>query len=165
MWYTVVMGKTIGTAIIEILLIGAHPSRALNSLTNEVLQKRVKPNSLYTALDRLEKQRFINLNNNTWHVTHAGRNWYSKKKERWTPDFLDSPFQRQSKKDLLVIFDIPEKYKHKREWLREQLKIFGYEMIQRSVWVGPSPLPHSFMNVIHELKIDTHVRKFKIRSN
>ncbi len=39
----------------------------------------------------------------------------------------------------IVLFDIPEDAKIKREVLRGKLKELGFTMIQRSVWVIPYP--------------------------
>lgn len=43
------------------------------------------------------------------------------------------------KKWRIVIFDIPEKHKRTREIFRENLKMMGFYMLQRSVWVHPYP--------------------------
>jgi CRISPR-associated endonuclease Cas2 len=37
----------------------------------------------------------------------------------------------------LVVFDIAEVERVKRNWLRDRLKIFGFAMLQKSVWVSP----------------------------
>jgi len=39
----------------------------------------------------------------------------------------------------IILFDIPEKTKLKRETLRGKLKELGFTMIQKSVWVTPCP--------------------------
>ncbi len=48
--------------------------------------------------------------------------------------------------DTIVMFDIPSNKRSERDWLRYQLKGFNYSMIQKGVWVGPSPLPKEFIN-------------------
>ncbi len=60
------------------------------------------------------------------------------------------------------MYDIPEDKKAEREWFRFHLKKFGYEMIQRSVWVGPSPLPKDFLDYLGEIKLKSHVKTFKL---
>jgi len=32
-------------------------------------------------------------------------------------------------------------------------KTIGYEMIQKSVWVGPSPLPKDFLDYVKEINL------------
>lgn len=39
----------------------------------------------------------------------------------------------------IVMFDIPEKYRAKRDELRSFLKRIGFERLQQSVWVNPYP--------------------------
>ena len=60
------------------------------------------------------------------------------------------------------MFDILETKKAEREWLRWHLKKFNYLMIQKSVWVGPSPLPKEFLVFINELKINDGFKSFKL---
>src|SRR3989344_2635589 len=56
-----------------------------------------------------------------------------------------SSFHKDAPKNLLLIYDIPEGRKKERDWFRRQLKNFDFVMIQRSVWVGPSPQPTDFL--------------------
>ncbi len=39
----------------------------------------------------------------------------------------------------IVIFDIPEKHRRMREIFRDHLKMMGFYMLQKSVWVHPYP--------------------------
>lgn len=77
---------------------------------------------------------------------------------------FDSPFSKNQKKDLIVLFDIPENKKGEREWFRKQLREFGYEMIQKSVWLGPSPLPKEFVEYVKQVGLKDSVRTFKLAS-
>ncbi len=65
-------------------------------------------------------------------------------------------------KDLLIIYDIPEIQRSEREWFRRHLKDFHFIMIQKSVWVGPSPLPADFLNYLKEIKIGDNFKTFKL---
>jgi|SRR3990167_3840852 len=79
----------------------------------------------------------------------------------YSPTFC-SPFKSDSPKNLLLIYDIPSDKNVERDWFRRQLQRFGYIMIQRSVWVGPSPLPKEFLKYIKELSIEKNFRTFKL---
>lgn len=57
----------------------------------------------------------------------------------------------------LVVYDIPEVEKRKREWLRSALVSCGYSHLQRSVWLGYCPLPEKFIRKIHELGLRSKV--------
>ena len=52
-----------------------------------------------------------------------------------------SPFKKDTPKTLIVMYDIPHAKKKERDWFRRHLIKFNYHMIQKSVWVGPAPLP------------------------
>ena len=60
------------------------------------------------------------------------------------------------------MYDIPEDKKKERDWFRRHLAKFGYAMIQRSVWVGPSPLPEDFVSYIKELGLKDKLKVFKV---
>ena len=75
---------------------------------------------------------------------------------------FDSPFSKKDPKNLIVIYDIPESMKKERNWFRRQLKSFGYEMIQRSVWVGPSPLPKEFKIYVKMIGLKNKLKTFKL---
>ncbi len=62
-------------------------------------------------------------------------------------------------KNLLVVYDIPHAKKKERDWFRRQLKKLDFIMIQKSVWVGPSPLPANFLTYIKMIGLE---KEFKI---
>jgi len=64
---------------------------------------------------------------------------------------------------VMVLFDIPEKKRKIRNWLRTQLKMWDFEMIQQSVWLGRGPLPKEFSARLHDLGVGECVKVFPIR--
>ncbi len=56
----------------------------------------------------------------------------------------------------LVIFDIPEKYRHLRDLFRSFLKIMGFYQLQKSVWVHPYPCfdEIEFLRQIYHVEIN-----------
>lgn len=73
-----------------------------------------------------------------------------------------SPFKKNSPKNLIVMYDIPDRQRKERDWFRRHLVKFGYTMIQKSVWVGPSPLPKDFLDYLKEIKIGDDFKTFKL---
>ena len=73
-----------------------------------------------------------------------------------------SPFKKDAPKNLIVMYDIPDTLKKERDWFRRHLIKFEYIMIQKSVWVGPSPLPKNFLNYLKEIKIGDNFKTFKL---
>jgi len=117
-------------------------------------------NSLKISIARLRKHGFIKKDLKGWYLTKEGRK-YAKKKFDSLKQFK-SPFGKSTPKDLLLIFDVPEVEKGEREWLRLHLKKFGYIMIQKSVWVGPSPLPKEFLEYLKTIGMKTMIKTFKL---
>lgn len=71
-------------------------------------------------------------------------------------------FKKNAPKNLIVMYDIPDNLKKERDWFRRHLIKFGYIMIQKSVWVGPSPLPKDFLVYVKEIKIGDSFKTFKL---
>ena len=63
---------------------------------------------------------------------------------------------------IIVIFDIPERERRKRAWLRLALKNIGLKLIQRSVWMGKVQIPKEFLDDIRELHLVNFVEIFEI---
>ncbi len=71
-------------------------------------------------------------------------------------------FGENAPRNLIVMYDIPHSLKKERDWFRRHLIKFGYIMIQKSVWVGPSPLPKDFLDYLREIKIGDNFKTFKL---
>lgn len=119
-----------------------------------------KDHSVQTTLSRLHKKGFVRNISGEWSITKSGKE-YLKQSESILRQF-NSSFKKDSPRNLLLIFDIPESKKSEREWFRHHLKKFNYVMIQKSVWVGPSPLPKEFLDYIKEIKLSDSIETFKL---
>ncbi len=86
----------------------------------------------------------------------------NKSKNRIYHDSFSSSFSKDSIKNLVVMYDIPHKKKKERDWFRRHLKKFNYEMIQKSVWVGPSPLPKDFLEYVKSIGLLSQLKSFKL---
>ncbi len=147
--------------ILELLLKPTHyykgvPISALGLPALFPYKKQSISNSIY----RLKQQGYISYERDCIILLPKGRKYVENKKARLMT--FDSPFKKGASKDLLVMFDIPEDMKAEREWFRFQLRLYGYKMIQRSVWVGPSPLPKEFLDYVKSLKLKDCIKTFKL---
>ena len=122
--------------------------------------KTFSQNSISGTFSRLKKDGFIENIDDNLRLTLKGQK-YIRKKINSLKQFY-CKFDKDAPKNLIVMFDILETKKAEREWLRWHLKKFNYLMIQKSVWVGPSPLPKEFLDYIKEIKIKDGFKTFKL---
>jgi len=119
-----------------------------------------KTKSLQNSVYQLRDGKYIEKGSNGWNLTNKGKMYY--KDRLYKLQQFTSPFEKKAPKNLILIYDIPEEKKREREWFRTQLKKFEYKMIQRSVWVGPSPLPRDFSNYLKKINIKKQIKTFKL---
>ena len=82
-------------------------------------------------------------------------------KSKSLPD--NGRYKTESDDELkIIIFDIPEEERQKRDWLRSVLKNLKFSMLQKSVWVGKGKLPKEFINDLSKYKIISYVDIFAI---
>ncbi len=122
--------------------------------------KEHHPQSIRNTVSKLHSQNLILYSGSSMKITKNGKN-YLKRRSVLLQTF-ESPFNDIQPKNLLVLFDIPENRKAEREWLRRHLRRFGYHMIQKSVWVGPSPLPQEFITYIKKIQLKDSIKTFKL---
>lgn len=116
---------------------------------------------VYTnTLCKLKNKEYIQHKGDYIFPTNKGKEFLKKKQDSLS--VFSSPFKKDEPKVLLVMFDIPEGKKAHRDWFRFHLKRFDYEMIQRSVWVGPSPLPKEFTDYLKEINLKNCIKTFKL---
>lgn len=108
----------------------------------------------------MHKNELVHKKYGNWIVSKSGKEYLLKQKKLLFK--FDSPFVKTSPKNLLLMFDVPESRSAERQWLRFHLKKFNYYMIQKSVWVGPSPLPSKFVSYLNEIKLNKCIKTFKL---
>ncbi len=121
--------------------------------------KNYPPSSLRGTMSYLLKEGLVE-DYDGLYVTPKGKNYIRRKVDSLKQ--FDFQFQKDSPKNLIVMFDVPEPKKAEREWLRWHLKKFNYSMIQKSVWVGPSPLPKEFLDYVKSIGLKESVKTFKL---
>ncbi|MCX6702450.1 MAG: hypothetical protein NTW60_01105 [Candidatus Wolfebacteria bacterium] len=79
-------------------------------------------------------------------------------------DMLPRSKYEYKKEDILkiVIFDIPEREKRKRNWLRAVLSNLDFKILQKSVWVGKTKLPKEFVVDLRNLNLTDYVEIFAV---
>ena len=123
--------------------------------------KYYKYQTLANKFSILSKKGFVKkMNNGEYLVTTKGKIFLEKGKD--ILKIFETGKDENSPKDLLVVYDIEENKKKERNWFRRHLKKFHFMMIQKSVWVGPFPLPKEFSNYLKKIKLDDNLKIFKL---
>ena len=121
---------------------------------------KYKGNSFNNTMCRLRKNGFVDKISGRWMLTKIGKEYFENKRKLSLR--FKSPFVINAPKNLLLMFDIPESRKAERNWLRWHLREFQYYMIQKSVWVGPSPLPKKFGAHLKNIGLYNYIKTFKL---
>lgn len=111
--------------------------------------KELKENSARTILWRLQKKGLVDKKENQYFLTKLGSGFIKKFREK-------NPEKQWDGKWRIVMFDIPEKMREKRNWLRFQLSNSEYKSLQESVFIGKYPLEEDFFKEI----INQNLRHF-----
>lgn len=135
--------------------------RVIYNLIYENKGIKLKEQSVRNTLSRMKKKGLLSNKSGVWSITDEGKELL---KEKESSVLKFSPKYNKNKKLLkttIIIFDIPEKKRLYRDWLRNELIGFGFELIQKSVWFGPS-LPKEFILYLEEKKLLQFIRFFKV---
>ncbi|OGI66267.1 hypothetical protein A3A95_01970 [Candidatus Nomurabacteria bacterium RIFCSPLOWO2_01_FULL_39_18] len=123
----------------------------------EDLRKRRR--RLQVFISKLKHDGLIKEVKNKLTISNAGR----KKILDLKNNLPDRHYQTENQRGLVIIsFDIPEKLRRKRNWLREVVKNLQFGMVHKSVWIGKVKIPHEFILDLELLKIIEFVEIFEI---
>ena len=139
--------------------------RARKSIERE-FQKRAKQR-YYNLIYKLKRDNLIKEtvrgNKKVFALTKMGKTKLSLLKERNSKKLPGTSYPKEeSNKLVIVAFDIPEKEKRKREWLRACLRNLGLKMVQKSVWTGKIKIPKGLVDDLFKLKLIDFVEIFEI---
>lgn len=115
-------------------------------------QRVLKKNTLAQALKRLRQKGYIDLekfnNRISYKLTQKGQ---------LEANILKALMEPDSDRLTMVIFDIPEQNRKIRNILRGKLNLWGFEKVQKSVWVSKKDLVKPIRKFIVEIKLDKWV--------
>lgn len=117
---------------------------------------KLKRDGLITEKSKKERKFFI--------LTRKGiaRLQILKKRSKRPP--LMSKYPKASAETLIiVIFDIPEKQRWKRNWLRAVLIRLGFTMLQKSVFIGKVKMSKEFLDDLRALGLTQYIEIFEIK--
>ncbi|MDP2637290.1 MAG: hypothetical protein Q8P03_01615 [bacterium] len=62
----------------------------------------------------------------------------------------------------VVVFDVPERERYKRVWLRTALLALGFSFCQQSVWVGKRKIPERFLEDLRDREMLSYIQIFEV---
>ncbi len=126
----------------------------------------VKKQCFYSLLYQLKKQGFIEkkqkMGKTYWAITNLGKRRLDNPKKSFS--FPLKIIYKKEKDDgfNIVVFDIPENKRAKRDWLRKNLLALDFSILQKSVWIGKNKLPEEFLKDLNDLGIMDFIHIFKV---
>lgn len=127
----------------------------------KVWQKRKEEKSFVNLVFYLKKRglikEFTQGKEKAWLLTKTGE----ERILRIEPKFKNYK-KRKDGKWIMVIFDVPEKMRRKRDLFRCRLKSLGFRMLQESIWVCPFDVMEDTNNFINKFLLASHIKIFLI---
>jgi DNA-binding transcriptional regulator PaaX len=120
----------------------------------------INEQSVRTALYRLKKQGLIENQKGTWIITKHGEKYTAS--DNQPLKFFQKNIIHKTSRRILCMFDIPEHERFKRDWLRKQLEILDFTLLQQSVWIGPAPLPQEFLAYTKEIGVLPYIKFLEV---
>jgi len=152
--------RSLTSDILSILIDRKAPYRILHRMLEGYYEGNdgVMPSHevLRATLSRLKKNNLVTLKRGNWTASDDGATRAKTDPRPWRK----AARPPKSEKNMIIIFDVPEIEKLKRDWLSVELKALGFVMLQKSVWFGPAPVPKEFIEALHKLKILPCMRFF-----
>ena len=141
-----------------------NAKRAIRSFINDIKIGTINKQRIYERLSQLKKDGLIfeedPKNRKALHLTSKGVKKLSFLKTRfpWT-----SSYKCQKSDQLIIVaFDVPEKERWKRKWLRSALKNMELRFLQQSLWIGKVKLPKDFLDDLDKLRMSGYVEIFAV---
>ena len=129
---------------------------------NRIEKDRQERRRFYNLLISLKRDGLIYLNTNNkegrWIISKSGIDEIIKNKNQPKYRYIKNP----SKEVVIISYDIPEKSRVHRGWLRSVLKLLDFKILHQSVWMGKTEIPHTFIHDLRDRKISSFIHIFTI---
>lgn len=143
------------------------PSRRLLGLDRgHYPSPRKARKSILTILSRLQKEGLVSQKaSQKWTITSRGKLYLTSHRPRAHGVYkrvrIVAPADGVVR---LVTFDVPERERPKRKWLRRELLACGYERLHKSVFIGTRPLPEEFVKEVDKHGLDDYLHIVRIEA-
>ena len=154
----------VGEGMLDAFLPRKYPeARMTRHILGLDSRRHVSRRTFSTILSRLKKDGFVERSGKTrsalWHLTDKGKQYLKKESI-----VILNPAKKEDKVGRLVIFDIPEQERKKRDRIRYELVCADFKQLQKSVWIGYHPLPQDFFAILDDLYLKGKVHIFSIQN-
>ena len=125
----------------------------------QLLSGGKNPGTYRSTLSRLIKSNLITREGDSINLTEFGRDeslsaFIRVESALYKTNF----FQKWDGAWRILFFDIPEKKRKYRDFLRKILRRVGFKEMQRSIWAYPYPVPSFLSGLLYHKDIRAHVR-------
>ena len=134
-------------------LLGLEKSPRINRRTVSMGLWRLQQQGL------VQKSAGISAKKSVWRLTANGEQYIIRKEK----NKIIVPPRKRDGIIRLVIFDIPERERRKRDAIRAELIGYNFRQLQKSVWIGDYPLPKDFIDLIDMLELGHCVHILGVR--
>lgn len=153
---------------------GTSRGRALHELERRKIDRLVriqrlreakeKRQQVYNLLYHLQKDQLVARSHEQGlRLTGKGMRMLEKLRKRRERAVPSTAYEAKKSNTLTVfVFDIPEGDRYKRSWLRSALKNLNFTMLQKSVWIGKTKLPKSFLDDLEALDLFSYIHIFSV---
>lgn len=133
----------------------------------EIIRELKEKQNLYNLISSLKKDGLISgkeKDKRTWRLTWKGEKELERLKLYYGKNSLPHRKYKSEVSDnfTIITFDIPEKERQKREWLRRKLIEMEFKLLQGSVWIGRRSVPEAFMEDLDLCKLLPCVEIFTV---
>ena len=136
----------------------------LDHLLEQYKSPREAKRTLSSILNRLKRQGLVVREGSSrravWRITLAGRRYFQEQEKKDKERMVSLP--RSDGLTRIVSFDVPERERKKRQWLRTQLGLCGYKPLQKSVFLGDCPLPADFIKQVDLFGLGDYVHVVRV---
>lgn len=119
----------------------------------------------YSLLNKLKNQGFIKKkqseDGSLWNITKRGFEKLGLINKKKKPEY-DSIKDNKVK---IITFDIPERERWKRAWLREALSAQNFSMLHQSVWIGKNKIPEQFLEDLRDMNLIKYVHILEVNAS
>ena len=116
------------------------------------------PAVLRSTMSRLKQKGLLARKDDLWTTAKKGMAWIKRPGR-----IARIPHKPATAKNMMVLYDVPESERKKRDWLRTELTLLGFTMLQQSNWLGPGPLSREFVEAAHTMGVLPYLRFFSVK--